>query len=78
MTIRKLLRELWLNADYIVAYKIWTKHDIECCLIERGIEPTKRNIDTIAGDRALKALSDCTDEDWDIIFSAIDAAFGRW
>lgn len=54
----------------VVAWKVWTKDDIENCLEEDGFLPSDENVDLVM-QAVCEGLSDCTDDDWDIIRDAI-------
>ena len=68
---------LFNNPDLIdrrgyVAWKLWHREDIRQMLIEKGYEPSLDNIEKVIQSGYLKHLSDCTDQEWDIIGYAID------
>ncbi|MBR0420278.1 MAG: hypothetical protein IJI66_14045 [Erysipelotrichaceae bacterium] len=59
-----------------IAYKLWSREDIEDLLEEKGVEPTSDNVDLVITEIGSQ-LSDCTDYDWEIINQAISrAGFG--
>ena len=54
----------------VVAWKVWTKDDIKECLEEDGFLPSDENVDLVM-QAVCEGLSDCTDDDWDVIRDAI-------
>ena len=54
----------------VVAWKVWTKDDIKECLEEDGFLPSDENVDLVM-QAVRKGLSDCNDDDWDVIRDAI-------
>ena len=56
--------------DYI-ATKLWCRDDVKEILIEKGYAGTENEIDEVINTGRLETLGDCTDEDWEIIDSAI-------
>lgn len=61
-----------LNRDDYIATVLWSKEDIEAALEEKGYPVTKGNVNAVINSGMLKALGDCTDGDWEIIYQAID------
>lgn len=70
--LTEALKMLEENPD-IVAWKIWTKDDIKKCLEEDGFLPSDENVDFVM-QAVCEELSDCSDDDWDVIR---DAIYGR-
>lgn len=62
----------WLDANTI-AYKLWTEADIASCLKEKGFQPSAENIAEVLN-AGVKGLSECSDSDWEVIYSAIQYA----
>lgn len=54
----------------VVTWKVWTKDDIENCLEEDGFLPSDENVDLVM-QAVRKGLSDCNDDDLDVIRDAI-------
>ena len=67
--MENIISALENNPD-IVAWKIWTKDDIKECLEEDGFLPSDKNVDLVM-QAAREGLSDCNDDDWDVIRDAI-------
>lgn len=65
--------DILVRSDYI-ATKLWSEEDIAGCLTERGYSPTQENIDAVLNTGYLRALNDCSDGDWQIIYDAITFA----
>ena len=56
--------------DY-VAVKLWTEEDIAGCLEEKGFPAEAAHIAEVINHGAARSLHDCTEEDWECIYSAI-------
>lgn len=67
--MENIISALENNPD-IVAWKVWTKDDIKECLEEDGFLPSDENVDLVM-QAVSKGLSDCNDDDWDVIRDAI-------
>jgi len=63
-----------IDRDDYFASKIWCEEDIATVLIENGYEDTEDNIQAVLGTGMLKVLNDCTDQDWQVITNAVEAA----
>ena len=60
-----------INRDDYVATKLWSREDIETKLREKGYEGSFEQVNAVINTGCLKALGDCTDNDWEIIHIAI-------
>ena len=67
--MENIISALENNPD-IVAWKVWTKDDIKECQKEDGFLPSDENVDLVM-QAVRKGLSDCNDDDWDVIRDAI-------
>lgn len=56
--------------DY-VAVKLWSEDDIAGCLEEKGFPAAAAHIAEVLNHGAASALGDCTEEEWECIYSAI-------
>ena len=75
-------KNLFNNPDLIdrreyVAWKLWSRDDIRCELVEKGYDDSLENIETVIQSGYLKHLSECTDQDWDMIGYAIDESLSN-
>ncbi|MCD8083000.1 MAG: hypothetical protein LUE86_05725 [Clostridiales bacterium] len=57
-----------------IAMKRWLSDDVAGCLKEWGYEGTEEEVNRVVGTGGLRALNDCTDEDWEIIHNAMSEA----
>lgn len=60
-----------LNRKDYIAAKLWSEADVEGCLVECGYKPTEENVAAVLSNCDLRRLEDCTDADWENIYSAI-------
>lgn len=67
------ISDLFRKSDFI-ATKLWSREDVAACLEEKGYEGTEEETDEVINTGFLKHLHDCTDEDWETIYQAIDEA----
>ena len=58
------------NAGYI-GWVLWSRGDVAKKLIENGYKDTPENIDAVLNSGYLKHLSDCTEDGWETISTAI-------
>lgn len=62
-------------APDVVAVKVWTRDDIKDALQTEGYEGTEGEVNRVLDSTdTLSLLDDCTDQDWEIIRQAIEAA----
>lgn len=64
-----------LNRNDYFALKLWQEDDIKAVLDEMGYPCSEENVATVLASGDLDALSDCTDNDWNIISNAIRNQF---
>ena len=70
--IEKDIDQLMDRSEYI-ATKVWAVEDIEDVLLQEGYIPSARKVEAVINTGLLQSLNDCTDQDWQIITSAIHA-----
>lgn len=56
-----------INLNDYVAWKLWSRDDIEKAIKAEGYEATEKNINVVCNHSVLDQLGDCTDEEWDIL-----------
>lgn len=66
-----------LDRSSFVAVKLWSREDVFYVLTESGFEGSEEQIDAVINTGILDALCDCTDQDWEIISSAVCEAERR-
>ena len=60
-----------INREDYVAVKLWNKDDIRGVLIEEGYEGTDEEVNAVVDSGELRALNDCTDDEWNLIRHAV-------
>lgn len=68
------LYRLLASDNDIVSWKIWRRGDIEGCLKEKGFKDSADNVNAVINTGILRALSECSDGDWETIYYAIRQA----
>ena len=64
--------ELLFGSDYI-ARKLWTEEDVAECLRNEGYVGSDEEVSAVIN-QGIGGLNDCTDDDWDVIYCAINRA----
>ena len=64
--------ELLFGSDYI-ARKLWTEEDVAECLRNEGYAGSDEEVSAVIN-QGIVGLNDCTDDDWDVIYCAINRA----
>lgn len=59
--------------NQFLAVKAWSREDVSKCLEEKGYNSSDKNIDAVVNTGSLQHLEDCTDDEWEVIFNAIDS-----
>lgn len=66
-----------IDRSSFIASKLWSREDVLGVLSENGFEGTEAEIDAVINTGMLDSLNDCTDNDWEIIGSAVREAERR-
>lgn len=64
--------EILFGSDYI-ARKLWTEEDVAMCLKNEGYAGSDEEVSAVIN-QGVGGLNDCTDDDWDVIYCAINRA----
>ena len=69
--------ETLIDTSQLLAQKIWTKQDFEDQLMDRGIDFDEDLLCDVINHPDISDLSDITDEEWDIVETAIASSLAK-